>query len=128
MLFACGGDGGSADSGEGIVGITWQWEEFLGGDVDLVTPRDPAGYTVLFEEGGSVNVQADCNLSAGTYVLDGNTLSIMLGPTTLVECGRESLYDQYLRSLADVGEYVIEGAELFLALTGDSGMRFAASG
>jgi heat shock protein HslJ/uncharacterized protein YraI len=82
-----------------LVGANWQW---VGGrDVSTATYQvaNPANYTLTFSEDGSVFVVADCNTSRGTYTLDGETLSITLGATTLVACEEGSLSDQFMSQL-----------------------------
>jgi heat shock protein HslJ/uncharacterized protein YraI len=85
---------------EELLGANWQW---VGGrDAGSATYKvaDPESYTLAFNEDGSVFVVADCNTSRGEYTLEGETLSITLGATTLVACEPGSMSDQFLSQLA----------------------------
>lgn len=125
-LVACAGDRASGDFDEDVAGITWSWERLDDERGGAVTPPNPVDYGLLFDLAGSVAVQADCNRAAGTYEVDGVNLTIVLGPTTLAECGPESLYDLYLALLADVVSYAVDQDGLALVLAGDDRtMRFS---
>ncbi len=125
-LAGCGNDGESANFDEDVVDITWIWESLDDEQGDAVTPPNPVDYGVLFDQDGSVAVQADCNRAAGTYEVDGESLTIVLGQTTLAECGPESLYDLYLALLADVVSFSVDEDGLALALADDDRtMRFS---
>ncbi|MCA9903296.1 MAG: META domain-containing protein, partial [Anaerolineae bacterium] len=71
----------SVDSTPALVGVTWQWEHFASGAeaMDVPTPD----YTITFADDGTFYGQADCNNVLGSYSTDGNTISILPGPTTL---------------------------------------------
>ncbi len=110
----------------GLSGTTWQW-------VSLTTPveqtlvDDPTRYTILFNEDGTANIQADCNRVGATYTADGTSISITLGPATLAACPPDSLDQQFLSSLENVALYFFEESDLFMDMAADSGtMRFTA--
>lgn len=111
----------SASSGE-IVDVEFQWIRFedAAGENDLVVD-DPGEYTLELRSDGTYHLKADCNLSSGGYVLDGETLTLLPGPTTLAECGPDSLYDEYLRNLDQVATFELDGDELVLNLEADAG-------
>jgi heat shock protein HslJ len=67
---ACAGDDSAGDGGEGIVGPTWQLQEFSGGDDELINPDDHASYTLTLDDDETANIVADCNQVAATYTLD----------------------------------------------------------
>jgi heat shock protein HslJ len=105
-----------------IRGITWKWERFDDtADLNNIVVEDPSLYTLTLNEDGTYSVKADCNMASGAYVLDGSSLKFEPGPTTLAECGPESLYDAFLSDLGYVATYVIEGNTLYLNLWADGG-------
>lgn len=113
-----------------ITGTVWQWTEFQDtAEKNDITVDDPAQYTLTLLADGTVAVQADCNRAAGTYTLDGSSLTIELGPMTLAACPPESLSDVYLTRLPEVVTYVFDDqGHLVLNLVADAGnMVFQAS-
>ncbi len=117
---------GEAEVTSDIVGIIWNWEQFLdtAEQNDIIVPY-PAAYQLELLPDGTFAAKADCNLAGGTYTLDGTSLTLQLGPTTMAECEPGSLYNEYLRLLGDVVTYVREGDNLYLNLKMDAGdMKF----
>jgi heat shock protein HslJ len=105
-----------------LIGTTWEWVEFQDtAEQNSFTVEDSSAYTLTLAADETVSIQADCNRALGEYTLEGSSLSIALGPTTLVECGPESRYDEYLARLGEVVSYVIEDGQLFLNLQVDAG-------
>ena len=45
----------------GLGGTSWQLVRFQGSDDKLLTPDDPAKYTIAFGTDGSVSARIDCN-------------------------------------------------------------------
>jgi len=109
-----------------ITDIVWKWEEFQEMNDNLILVDDPELYTLEFLPDGQVNVKADCNLSGGTYTLEGSSqLAIELTMTTLAMCPPDSLSEEYLRLLNDAVSYILEDGNLFLAIKFDTGiMKF----
>jgi heat shock protein HslJ len=58
----------------------------------------------------------------GSAVLEGDRLTITLGPSTMAFCGEESLDQRYLELLGKVGGYALENGRLVLHLSADAGM------
>jgi heat shock protein HslJ len=113
-----------------IVDITWQWTELV-----ETTPAgqslvpNPKNYTLVLRSDGTYQVQADCNLSSGNYTLEGERLTLLPGPTTLAECGPDSLYDLYLAKLGSVESLSLEDGRLVLHLRDGAGnMAFRNAG
>ena len=93
--------------------------------------EDPARYTITFDEAmegtGQAAIKADCNDVAATYTVDGSSISILAGPSTLAACPEDSLDQQYLTNLSYAAIFFFEEGDLFLDLMADGGtMRFAA--
>jgi heat shock protein HslJ len=104
---------------EAIANILWQWQDLMETQPSgqSVVPN-PENYTIGFRYDGTVNVKADCNNFLGTYELQGNNLTVALGPTTMVFCGEESLDQQFLALLGTVNTFAIEGGRLELSSSG----------
>jgi uncharacterized lipoprotein YbaY len=119
--------GASADSADAaampdLVGTTWQWVAFEAtAEEASFTLDDPENYTLMLNADDTLSFQADCNVGTGSYTLDNDSLSIMLGPITLAECGPDSRYTEYLNRLGDVATYSIEDGQLLLNLRADAG-------
>ncbi|MCB0196225.1 MAG: YbaY family lipoprotein [Anaerolineae bacterium] len=111
-----------------IVGIIWNWQGFTdqSEENDIVVPN-PNNYRLQLQPDGQFNFKADCNSGSGSYTLEGSSLTFNpLMATTLVECGPDSLYNDYLRLLGDVRTFVRNGDNLVLNLMADAGnMNFA---
>ncbi|HUV94190.1 MAG TPA: META domain-containing protein [Anaerolineae bacterium] len=110
--------------GTDIRGTTWQWERFAGGDGSKMEVEDPSKYTLTLRPDGTYEVKADCNLSSGSYTLDGSQLILEPGPTTLAECEPGSLYSEFLAKLGHVRTYVFHEGKLVLNLWADAGDMF----
>ena len=77
-----------------FVGITWKWlelHESLPATQSIIPDSD--NYTIEFSDDGSFSVKADCNNASGSYTMDGDELTLQLGPATLAECGESSIHD-----------------------------------
>ena len=105
-----------------ISGITWLWERFDDtAEINNIVVDDPTLYTFILNTDGTYAVKADCNLASGSYSLEGNSIKFEAGPTTLAECGPESLYNNFLNDLSNVVTFVIDGNKLYLNLWADAG-------
>jgi heat shock protein HslJ len=105
-----------------LLGTVWQWQQYVDmAGIGDITVDDPAKYTLKFLSDGTYQVVADCNRSGGRYVVDDSSLILEPGPTTLAECGPDSLYSQFLSRLGDVVTFVLEDGKLFLNLKMDAG-------
>jgi heat shock protein HslJ len=106
-----------------LVGPTWQWESFF----DVATGKNsfdianPENYTVTFMEDGTAAMQADCNRAAGTYTVNGASLTVEVGPVTLAACGDDSRGAQFLINLTSAGTYQFIDGKLAIDLQADGG-------
>lgn len=112
-----------------VTGITWEWIEFSEAQPPSVQAVPaPENYTIIFSTDGTFNAMADCNAAAGTYVVDGETASLILGPVTLAECGPESYSSNFLNLLGQVTGVGMEGDKLVLVVNnGAAKMVFQSS-
>jgi len=100
---------------------TWYWQGTNFSDGSQVFVPDPSAYSIRFLADGTLEGQADCNTFGGSYTLADNSLTIQLGPTTLMACPEGSLDSDYLQQLSQVATYILQGENLFLNLALDSG-------
>jgi heat shock protein HslJ len=121
-------DGGTMHLTPSLVGVVWEWQDFLGGNGAKTVPDDPSKYTLSFNEDGTFAVRADCNVGSGTYTVNSSSIELKVGPLTRAMCPPESLSDRFLRDLGDTRSFVFRNGELYLALFADAGIsRFAAT-
>jgi heat shock protein HslJ len=107
------------DPAGGLVGPNWKWTELIETGPSLVP--SPESYTIQFFEDLSLNLVADCNEGGGTYLVDGNQLSLNLDALSLAACGPESLSDQYIAILGQVVSFERDGERLILYLAEGAG-------
>jgi heat shock protein HslJ len=111
-----------------VLNVEWQWQDFEGSDGSVVTVPNPANYSLLLNEDGTVSVRADCNVGNGTHTLSSGSLTIDVQVMTEAACPPESLSQQYLDYLANARTFVVQDGYLYLNLQADAGnMRFAAA-
>lgn len=105
-----------------LAGIVWRWATFRDAKQDYIVPAS-AEYTLVFNDDGTVNVVADCNVANGTYTVntDGTlTLAILL--TTAAACPPESLGDSFIEYLNQAGPFQVdEDGSLIIDLRADGG-------
>jgi len=114
--------------GSVVQGTSWEWTAMkeTSPASQSVVPN-PASYTIIFNNDGTLTGQADCNQFSGSYTVANGQMSILLGPTTMAECGPESLYGIFLAKLPAVDGYSLQGNDLTLTFGGGAGeMMFKA--
>ncbi|NKQ36434.1 MAG: META domain-containing protein [Chloroflexi bacterium] len=112
-----------------ITNTVWQWAEFQDtAELNDITVDNPENYTITFLADDQVSIKADCNMVNGSYTLDGSSLTIQLGPSTMAFCGEESLDQQFLEKLGFVATYVMDGENLVMNLQADAGNMIFANG
>lgn len=104
-----------------LTGTTWRWILAFSAAGEQTTIAEPDNYTLTFAEDGSVAIQADCNRAGGSYTLEGDALTITLGPTTLAACPEGSHSDAFLNYLGTSTSLSYAGANLQIVLNPDSG-------
>lgn len=125
-LFADGGtlefapadpEGGAADA---LTDSAWLWAAFTS-PVEQYDVENSENYRVIFGEDGTLFVLADCNTVQGTYTLDGQSIVIELGASTLAACPEGSRSDQFLSYLSNAAIYSIQDGNLLIDLFADGG-------
>ncbi len=111
-----------------LLGTGWRWQAFEGSDGSVLDVPHPENYTLLLDADNFVGLRIDCNSGSASYTLEGQSLTITPGVSTLMACPEGSLDSQYLAYLSQVATYVIEDGLLYLNLQMDGGnMIFAPS-
>jgi len=107
----------------GLGGTSWQLVRFQGSDDKLLTPDDPAKYTIAFGTDGSVSARIDCNRGRGTWKSSGPN-QLQFGPLALTRamCPPGSLHDRMVKDWEFVRSYILKDGYLFLALMADGGI------
>jgi heat shock protein HslJ len=72
----------------------WQWVSFTS-PVEQFQVETPENYVLTFNDGGTVNIKADCNNASGSYTVDDGSLTIEVGPMTMAACPPDSRSDQF---------------------------------
>jgi len=96
----------------------WFLESFNNGNYGIVSVLEGSEITAVFNDEGQVSGLAGCNNYSGAYQVDGEMISIELGPLTMMFCEQpEGVMDQetaYLQALDSVSSYRILGDELVM--------------
>ena len=100
---------------------TWRWLRSDYSNDTAVIVNSPDIYTLMFRPDGTLAIRADCNQILGTYAQSGASLTLQLGPTTLVACPPGSQADVFTRDLGNVATYVFSAGNLVLNLRADAG-------
>ena len=119
VLVAC-------SSGSSLTGKTWQWISWT-----TVTPKaqsdvpDPSSYTIEFRSDGTLQGKADCNTVAGTYTSSASGgLKIYLDPSTLADCGADSMSEIFVEKLGLAISYTFFRSEMTINLQDLGTMTF----
>ncbi len=109
-----------ADTAQSLSANAWKWEKFTS-PVEQYDVTEPENYVVNFLQDNVIVVSADCNTATGTYTVDGQSLKVELGPTTLAECSPESLSEEFLNYLQSAAIYSMADGRLIIDLAVDAG-------
>jgi heat shock protein HslJ len=121
-LFSFASACSNQTAGKNVMDTTWQWASLVETEPasQSVVPN-PENYTLILQTDGNLSIKADCNMVGGTYILDGNALTIELGASTMAFCGEQSLDQLFLEMLNRVESYTIENDQLVLILENGTG-------
>jgi para-nitrobenzyl esterase len=107
----------------GLGGTSWQLVAFRGGDDKMLTPHDPAKYTIAFGTDGSVSARIDCNRGRGTWKSSGpNQLLFGALALTRAMCPLGSLHDHIVKDWEYMRSFIVKDRHLFLSLIADGGI------
>lgn len=105
-----------------LAGLTWRWATFRDAKQDYAVPAT-TGYTLVFNDDGTVNVVADCNNGNGTYTVNSDgTLTIVVRALTDAACPPGSLGDSFVEYLNQAGPFQVgDDGVLTIELMADGG-------
>jgi heat shock protein HslJ len=103
----------------------WQWQSTQASDGASIVAADPSRYTIEFRADGNLQIRADCNRVLGSYTVTGSSISIQLGPSTLVGCPPDSQADAFLAGLIQAATFAVSGGNLELGLALGGRMLFS---
>jgi putative lipoprotein len=114
----------------GLLDKTWLWTKgpVQPGSSEMVQVPDPSLYQVTYGSDGTMTYMADCNSGSMSFELNNAGMTggmlAMPGPTTLAECGPDSLYDGFVNALTAAQSYRVwaGGSELELVLPAGGGV------
>jgi heat shock protein HslJ len=113
----------TADPDLPLIGTTWTVESLISGDAVSSVPGGGTA-TLVFTEGGQVQIDTGCNSGSGTYEVDGDTLRVTDIQTTLVGCeGPSAQLENAVGAVLNAHEiqFAIEAGSLTL-MAGDQGL------
>lgn len=125
LPIAAGNETGSDEIARlegGLTATVWEWQDFRGGDGEVLSPLAPEQYTVTFLDDGTLAIQAECNRTSGTYSVDGSRIEIDVEPEFGIRCAVSPLASRFLVDLEQVSSFVTWGGSLYLALPMDAGI------
>jgi len=113
-------DVAAPDGDSRLAGTAWRLVEIASMDDTVYRPAQGARYELVFEPGGKLVVQADCNGGRGSWT-ETPPSGLELGPiaTTRMACPPESIDARFLADLGYVRSFVMEKGHLFLATMAD---------
>ncbi len=100
----------SADS---IIGVKWLWTgyEHAGENIQV---SNPELYTLSLSSDGTYYLKTDCNSGSGSYILEGNDLTLNTATMTLVACGPDSMDPEYTSLITGVKSATMKDSQLVL--------------
>lgn len=107
-------------------GTTWRLIAYADSSGQLSMALPDVETTAVFD-GGRVSGNAGCNNYNGTYTVDGQALTIQLGPTTMMACPEPAMAQEqaFFTNLAAAASYVLVGDQLhILNANGDVVLAF----
>ncbi len=113
-----------------LSGQIWQWVEFSDTVEGTQAIENPENYQVDFLPDGGMNIQADCNMGAGSYTAEEDgSITITVGAMTLALCQEGSRSDDFVNYLSAAAIYSIADGNLLIDLVADGGtMKFVVAG
>lgn len=139
MLAVAGCDSLNADEDRAFENTVWRLEAFLTQDT-FPTLREPICerggvscvdddriYTATFRSNGSLSARADCNTCGGSYVREGQSLSVEAVLCTEIACGTNSRGSAFAAALGAARAYSIRDNRMLLAYGDGRGLLLRAT-
>ena len=121
-LEALAAEGLRIASGQ-LTGAKWVLTRIAAAPGADAQPTTPEGYTLSFDETGSMDVATDCNLSKAKYEIGpGGAISITPSLSTMAACPETSLGDAMITWISAARTFQSDGTGLFIATDPASGV------
>jgi heat shock protein HslJ len=107
----------TAQQPDALVGTNWEVLNYNNGKEAVITVLNGTKITAVFGEDGTVSGNASCNTYNAPYEVDGSSITIGIGMTTMMACPGEGVMEQetaYLAALTTAATYSIQGDVLEL--------------
>jgi heat shock protein HslJ len=108
----------------GLTGVTWQLQSIELTNGSLLTPSDPALYTLTLQPDGVASVLADCFTGQGTYTVAGDKISFAIRYTGAM-CPPPSIASQYANYLGYATQYALTGGTLVISYSNTGKITFS---
>jgi uncharacterized protein YraI len=112
-------------SGGVLSGTVWEWQSLEPASGSPLSISDPNHYALVFQGDGSLNLQADCAVTGGTYLANGASLQIQPTTPAALNCLDGSHAGAFLKNLANTASYDFKDGYLVLTLQGGGVMKLA---
>ena len=100
-----------------LVGTNWEVTGYNNGKGGVVSVINGTSITAVFGEDGTMSGNASCNTYNVPYEVDGNSITIGVGMSTMMACLGEGVMEQetaYLAAITSAATYSIKGDVLEL--------------
>lgn len=99
----------------------WKWEYAINTNGTEIKPKDSNQFILILTPEGRLTSTTDCNDAAGSYIRNGNAMSVGPLVSTKKACEGETFESIYLTYLSLASTYKIEGSTLTIYLVNNSG-------
>ena len=99
--------------------VKWKWVSVINMATREETQVEQTDdYILIFNEDGTMQIQADCNKAQGTFSVDQYSgMKMQVGPSTLALCSPDSKSEAFLKDLEGVSGYSIQADNLVLLVS-----------
>jgi heat shock protein HslJ len=97
----------------------WEWSSSVDGSGIQTIPKDSSKFILTLTPEGRLTT--DCNVVSGSFVTNGEVMSIGSLNMTEIACEEETLELTYITQLANISSYTIQNNRLTLNLVRDFG-------
>ncbi|MGD9589570.1 MAG: serine hydrolase [Pyrinomonadaceae bacterium] len=108
-----------------LAGHPWLWTKYAPPD-KAEDIGEPSKYELNFNGDGTISIKSDCNRAVASYKIEGPTLKISIGPTTLAACPGNSRGEEFLQLLGKAQRFVIASELLIVVLENGASLGFRA--
>lgn len=122
VFAACSGSGSLSTNPADIQG---DWELATLNGEELQVSGDNGAYTLSFNSDSTIAGRADCNYYTGKYMTaEEGSLNLQNISTTQIDCGGNSEYMSFVKSVMNSQSFQVEGGEQLVLSGGDGKVIF----